>query len=97
MYSDEREGFVIESDEDIERNEQVYDSYGRKCNSRFLLNYGFIVEDNDANEVAITIHSNKEDPLLKYKEEMMQESFPETKIFRVLEDIEGNLDCKLFH
>ena len=25
---------------------QVYDSYGRKCNSRFLLNYGFAVENN---------------------------------------------------
>jgi hypothetical protein len=22
------------------------DSYGKKCNSRFLLNYGFSVEDN---------------------------------------------------
>jgi len=33
----------------------VFDSYGRKCNSRFLLNYGFIVEDNDMNEVAISI------------------------------------------
>lgn len=25
---------------------QVYDSYGKKCNSRFLLNYGFAVEYN---------------------------------------------------
>ena len=25
---------------------QVYDSYGQKCNHRFLLNYGFAVEDN---------------------------------------------------
>jgi hypothetical protein len=25
---------------------QVYDSYGKKCNSRFLLNYGFAVEVN---------------------------------------------------
>ena len=41
-YSDEREGFVIEACDDIERGAQVYDSYGRKCNSRFFLNYGFI-------------------------------------------------------
>ncbi len=71
MYSDEKEGFVIESDEDIERNDQVYDSYGRKCNSRFLLNYGFIVEENDANEVAVTIFINRDDPFIKIKEEMM--------------------------
>jgi hypothetical protein len=25
---------------------QVYDSYGQKCNHRFLLNYGFSVENN---------------------------------------------------
>jgi hypothetical protein len=24
----------------------VFDSYGKKCNSRFLLNYGFAVEVN---------------------------------------------------
>jgi histone-lysine N-methyltransferase SETD3 len=55
MYSDEKEGFIIETDEPISRGQMVFDSYGRKCNSRFLLNYGFIVEDNDANEVAIIV------------------------------------------
>jgi hypothetical protein len=25
---------------------QIYDSYGQKCNHRFLLNYGFSVENN---------------------------------------------------
>jgi protein-histidine N-methyltransferase len=67
----------------------VFDSYGRKCNSRFLLNYGFIVDDNDANEVAITIHANRNDPLLSMKEEMLHESFPEIKIIRILDDPEG--------
>lgn len=67
----------------------VFDSYGRKCNSRFLLNYGFIVEDNDANEVAVTIPANRADPLLSIKEEMMQDNFPETKVFRILDDTEG--------
>ena len=30
----------------ISAGAQVYDSYGQKCNHRFLLNYGFAVEDN---------------------------------------------------
>ena len=67
----------------------VFDSYGRKCNSRFLLNYGFIVEDNDANEVAVTIPIIRSDPLMSLKEEMMQDSFPETRVFRILDDTEG--------
>lgn len=31
----------------------MYDSYGSKCNSRFLLNYGFIQPDNMANETVL--------------------------------------------
>lgn len=72
-YSDEKKGFVIESLEDIARGEQVYDSYGRKCNSRFFLNYGFIVLDNDANEVAIKLRFDENDNNLKLKEDMMLE------------------------
>ena len=42
----------------------IFDSYGRKCNSRFLLNYGFVVEDNDANEVNVIVEACQNDPLL---------------------------------
>jgi histone-lysine N-methyltransferase SETD3 len=42
-------GFVIESEEDIEVGQEVFDSYGRKCNSRYLLSYGFTLEDNEDN------------------------------------------------
>jgi hypothetical protein len=38
----------------------VYDSYGRKCNSRFFLNYGFINQPNDANEVPIIVNIDKD-------------------------------------
>lgn len=54
-YCDERKGFIIEAGDDIPRGEQVYDSYGRKCNSRFFLNYGFINLNNDANEVPLIV------------------------------------------
>lgn len=58
---------MIQALEDIARGEQVYDSYGRKCNSRFFLNYGFINKDNDANEVALRISFDLDDPLLERK------------------------------
>ena len=47
---------------------QVYDSYGQKCNHRFLLNYGFAVEDNTEsdgfcpNEVPIELSISSTDP-----------------------------------
>lgn len=60
-YDDDKKGFVIEACEDIQRGDIVYDSYGKKCNSRFFLNYGFINYPNDADEVPIHISLDKDD------------------------------------
>lgn len=45
-YDNERGGFTITTLHRIEGGAQVYDSYGQKCNHRFLLNYGFAIESN---------------------------------------------------
>lgn len=52
---------------------QVYDSYGQKCNHRFLLNYGFAVEDNREidgfcpDEVPLELYVAPDDPLFSQK------------------------------
>ena len=52
---------------------QVYDSYGQKCNHRFLLNYGFAVEDNREidgfcpDEVPLELYVSPDDPLFSQK------------------------------
>ncbi len=46
QFDDSVQGFTIISLQSIACGAQVYDSYGRKCNHRFLLNYGFSVENN---------------------------------------------------
>ena len=86
-YSDEKKGFIIESLEDIERGGHVYDSYGKKCNSRFLLNYGFIVLDNDGNEVAVKVSFKSDDPCIKTKTTLLKET-PQSRTFRVMASIE---------
>jgi len=54
---------------------QVFDSYGQKCNHRFLLNYGFAVEDNREmdgfcpNEVPIEVSIPDDDPLYDARHE----------------------------
>jgi histone-lysine N-methyltransferase SETD3 len=58
-YEDESESFVISASVPIKKGEEVFDSYGRKCNSRFLLNYGFALEDNEDNEYKITLFIDK--------------------------------------
>jgi histone-lysine N-methyltransferase SETD3 len=45
-YCEETQCFTITTLQSIAMGEQVYDSYGQKCNHRFLLNYGFCVERN---------------------------------------------------
>ena len=46
QYDDMRDSFTIISLQPILPGSQVYDSYGQKCNHRFLLNYGFSIENN---------------------------------------------------
>lgn len=50
-YNEELEGFVLESIIDIKAGVEIVDSYGKKYNSKFLLNYGFLIENNDLSEV----------------------------------------------
>lgn len=54
-FSEQHDGFVIKSLKKIPKGSEIYDSYGQKCNSRFLLNYGFTIPDNDVNEVVFFI------------------------------------------
>jgi protein-histidine N-methyltransferase len=46
QFDDHLQAFTVVSLQEIHFSDQVYDSYGRKCNHRFLLNYGFSVENN---------------------------------------------------
>lgn len=72
-YDDDMKAFTITSLQSIPAGSQVYDSYGQKCNHRFLLNYGFAVEDNTEvdgfcpNEVPIELILSPDDPLFESK------------------------------
>jgi len=55
-------GFTIHTVKPIARGAEVYDSYGRKCNSRFFINYGFTIENNEDNEVVMRFGIPKSDP-----------------------------------
>lgn len=66
------DAFTITSLGTIGSGSQVYDSYGKKCNHRFLLNYGFAVEDNteedgrNPNEVLVDFQLSPADGQLFY-------------------------------
>jgi len=72
-FDEDRQAFTITTLQPIQAGAQVYDSYGQKCNHRFLLNYGFAVEDNREldgfcpNEVPLELNLNLNDPLYQHK------------------------------
>ena len=61
-FDDSRGSFTITSLRPMSRGEQIYDSYGRKCNSRFFVNYGFSLEDNEDNQIAVWVGLIRDDP-----------------------------------
>ena len=77
-YEQSRNGFIIESLEEIKRGEEVLDSYGKKCNSRFLLNYGFIVLNNDANEFPFKLQLRADDEHYVTKRNLLENQFVTT-------------------
>jgi histone-lysine N-methyltransferase SETD3 len=46
--------FAMTASRSIAPGEELRDSYGAKCNSRFYVHYGFCLEDNPADEATLT-------------------------------------------
>ena len=73
QFEDQMQSFTITSLSNLPVGVQVYDSYGQKCNHRFLLNYGFSVESNVEsdgycpNECPFLIKLNPDDELFEDK------------------------------
>ena len=84
-FDDALDGFTIMSLRTIQRGEQVFDSYGRKCNSRFFVNYGFALDDNeDDNEAVLAFHpSPQADPFYSTKLKMIPPAFTLDRDFQV--------------
>jgi len=66
-FDDKRNAFTITTLKALNRGDQVYDSYGRKCNSRFFVNYGFSLEDNEDNQAVIPVQLPQDDPHYRMK------------------------------
>ena len=72
-YSDEKRGFIVRAVEDIKKGRQMYYSYGEKCNTRFFLNYGFLLKNNSANEVPVRLPYTSNDKQKKMKQEIISD------------------------
>ena len=82
-YDDNLESFVIQATENIKEGSEIFDSYGRKTNARFLLNYGFCLEDNDTSEFLITVNFNENYPLYEQKKKFFQNEYELVRRFNL--------------
>ena len=85
-YDSARKGFVVEAHRDIQPGEQLFDTYGIKCNYRYFLYYGFVKSGNhEHNEYHIKIKLQKSDPEFYKKVQFF--SFDSCQKFK----LQGNL------
>ena len=82
-YDDTKNAFVVQAIENINSGQEIFDSYGKKTNSRFLLNYGFALENNDLGEYQLPVVFNNEYPLFDIKKKLFKNEFNFVKIFNL--------------
>ena len=63
--------FTITTTRRLLKGAQIFDSYGRKCNSRYFVNYGFALDTNEDNQTVI--HLSLPKPTFEEGEEAKQE------------------------
>eukprot|EP01022_Parablepharisma_sp_SALTPOND_P019559 TRINITY_DN3361_c0_g1_i1.p1 TRINITY_DN3361_c0_g1~~TRINITY_DN3361_c0_g1_i1.p1 ORF type:complete len:583 (-),score=90.94 TRINITY_DN3361_c0_g1_i1:4775-6523(-) len=70
-YSDEAKGFVVKSKENIKAGEEIFVYYGNKPNWNFFQFYGFVIDNNEKDEILLEVLFLLDDPLSTLKESLL--------------------------
>ena len=84
-YDDQIESFVVQAIEDIKEGDEIFDSYGKKPNSSYLLNYGFTIDNNEENnEYPLTLMLNRDScELFSLKENFINSELGYERTFNI--------------
>lgn len=79
-FNEKTNTFDIIAKKNIKEGEELFDTYGHKCNYRFVINYGFFLENNrDNEEILLDFGANKSYQLkFKCRPEKVKDNY-ETK------------------
>ena len=67
-YDYEKNGFVIEAAEDIEKDDEICFDYGaKKTNFDFFLNFGFLNQESELDMIKLKLSISKEFPMYDTK------------------------------
>jgi histone-lysine N-methyltransferase SETD3 len=86
FYSENEEFFGVISLKNINKDFEVFDCYGRKNNLRYLLNYGFAIENNEDDDIQIEICLNENFP--NYEKKINLVSLFPKRVFYLSKNIE---------
>ena len=86
FFSENENYFGIIALKNINKGFQVYDSYGRKSNVRYLLNYGFTIENNEDDDIQIKISLDSK--CINYQQKINLVSIFPKRIFYLSKNIE---------
>ena len=96
FFDDVNKVFKILSKKKFSANVPIYDSYGKKCNSRFFVNYGFVLDRNMENTVRFNFDlKSTEVSGLKYKKIFLNNSSNKTHILGKIEQNRDNFNTFL--
>ncbi len=77
-FSDASNGFDVSASKRQNSDVEMFLSYGGKCNSRFFVNYGFMVENNKANLASVEVFLSKQDPQFEQKKTLLADKAQST-------------------
>lgn len=77
--------FEFKAMQEIKKGEPIKITFGKKCNTRFLVNYGYIEENNqNNNEVGLDVVLDEKDVFLKERKKILKVDSDEKTIILVL-------------
>ncbi|WP_158501680.1 SET domain-containing histone-lysine N-methyltransferase [Vitiosangium sp. GDMCC 1.1324] len=74
--SEDEESFEMVALKALPAGQEIHDSYGAKSNHRFLLHYGFVLEDNEHDELVVHLGIPEGDPWSATKQRLLELSSP---------------------
>lgn len=56
FFDKKMDSFIVKAVKYLSPGDNLFESYGKKCNYRYFVNYGFTMENNEAEEVVVVLN-----------------------------------------
>ena len=96
-YDSKKQSFVLTACTSLNDGDAVYESYGVKDNKRFFASYGFVLEENPANEVTVVIRADLSSPPPSASSTSTVDTSSPQRTFTIRQVFDGAVEEMLSH